>query len=216
MKKFNLIIIILFQIIFTSCLDNTDKDEPFYIAEFKTFFIVIDGKSYEQDVFGNEIYGTVPFKTDRTNLVAVFELAEGATATINGIPQISGETVNNFTDTVEYKVVSKDGKRENMVTVDITNAKNTEATLISLTIGGYSCDINQADKTATLTVPAGTSLTNIFVEYEISENATLEYGPGYIMNNTLQNVSYDDMDLEVRAEDYYKFYTTYDYIIIYE
>ncbi len=50
----------------------------------------------------------VPFDTDVTGLIAVFTLSEGASAEINEVPQISGTTSNDFTDSVTYTITAED------------------------------------------------------------------------------------------------------------
>lgn len=47
--------------------------------------------------------------TARTSLVPTFVLSEGATATVNGIAQISGATNNDFTNAVTYTITAEDG-----------------------------------------------------------------------------------------------------------
>jgi hypothetical protein len=57
---------------------------------------------------------------DLTNIVATFTLSTGCTATVNGTAQVSGQTANNFSDPVTYRVTSGDGKTTNEWTVTIT------------------------------------------------------------------------------------------------
>lgn len=59
--------------------------------------------------------------TNVTSLVAEFNLSGGATATVNGVEQVSGETANDFTSPVTYKVTSDGGTnvQDWLVTVDI-------------------------------------------------------------------------------------------------
>ncbi|MFY0687501.1 MAG: VCBS repeat-containing protein [Cyclobacteriaceae bacterium] len=44
-----------------------------------------------------------------SNIVASFELSSGATAKIGATPQVSGETINDFSDTLIYSVTSENG-----------------------------------------------------------------------------------------------------------
>ncbi|MBC8053917.1 MAG: hypothetical protein H7Y13_12700 [Sphingobacteriaceae bacterium] len=50
---------------------------------------------------------------DRTKLVAIFQLSEGATATVNNTPQYSSETPNDFTLPVTYTVTAANGQVAN-------------------------------------------------------------------------------------------------------
>jgi hypothetical protein len=47
--------------------------------------------------------------TDVTELIAIFELSEGATANVGGLDQQSGVTANDFTSPVTYKITAEDG-----------------------------------------------------------------------------------------------------------
>ena len=47
--------------------------------------------------------------TNVANLVATFSLSDGATATVGGVDQQSGVTVNNYTSFVTYRVLAEDG-----------------------------------------------------------------------------------------------------------
>jgi hypothetical protein len=57
---------------------------------------------------------------DLTALVAGFTLSQDAAATVAGIPQISGQTVNNFSSPVIYLVTSGDGETASEWTVTVT------------------------------------------------------------------------------------------------
>jgi len=47
--------------------------------------------------------------TDPENLVASFSLTEGASASINGVAQVSGKTANNYNNYLNYSVKNKSG-----------------------------------------------------------------------------------------------------------
>lgn len=52
---------------------------------------------------------------DITNMTAEFTLSAGATATVNGVAQVSGENVNDFTNPVVYVVNGTDGTTSNYI-----------------------------------------------------------------------------------------------------
>ena len=58
---------------------------------------------------GNFINVTIPIGTDVTKLIANFILSKGAKAKIGAFDQVSSQTVNNFTDTVNYVIIAEDG-----------------------------------------------------------------------------------------------------------
>ncbi len=63
----------------------------------------------------------VVYGTDLTSLVATFGLSEGASVAVNGTPQVSGTTTNDFSNPVTYVVTAEDGSttKEWMVTVTV-------------------------------------------------------------------------------------------------
>lgn len=69
------------------------------------------------------VYIVVQNGTDLTNLVASFTLSQGATAYVNGVPQVSGVTANNFTNPVIYNIVAENGTDNAnwTVTVDVAS-----------------------------------------------------------------------------------------------
>jgi parallel beta-helix repeat protein len=77
-------------------------------------FTKADNPALSYDVEGTINYTshtvslTVPYGT-RNSLVAAFELAAGASATVGGTPQVSGVTSNDFTSPVTYTVTAQDG-----------------------------------------------------------------------------------------------------------
>jgi hypothetical protein len=55
------------------------------------------------------IHVTVDENTDISKLIAAFNLSEGATVTVNGVAQVSGKTVNDFSKPVTFVVKGADG-----------------------------------------------------------------------------------------------------------
>ncbi len=50
--------------------------------------------------------------TDLTSLTAVYNVSEGSKVYMNGVLQESGQTVNDYTDTVYFEVVASDGSSQ--------------------------------------------------------------------------------------------------------
>jgi hypothetical protein len=61
------------------------------------------------------VYVDVPAGTSRENMVAQFQLSSGATASIDGMAQESGVTVNNFVRPVIYTVTAQNGTNQNFM-----------------------------------------------------------------------------------------------------
>jgi hypothetical protein len=58
-------------------------------------------------ILNNRIDIVLPFGTDTTNLIAEYGISAGATFFVDFTNQISGETSQNFTNTVSYKLMSE-------------------------------------------------------------------------------------------------------------
>ncbi|MCX7025163.1 MAG: InlB B-repeat-containing protein [Spirochaetes bacterium] len=72
----------------------------------------------EASISGGSINLTLPWGTDRKNLIATFS-HDGSRVTVNGAVQTSGETPNDFEAPVEYRVFAENGMSSTyVVTVD--------------------------------------------------------------------------------------------------
>lgn len=65
---------------------------------------------------------TMPSGTSLTSLVGSFTLSAGATAKVGTTAQVSGTTINNFTNPVVYTVTAQDGVTTKNWTVTVTTA----------------------------------------------------------------------------------------------
>lgn len=77
----------------------------------------------EIDAASKTISVNFPLGTDLTSLTANFRNAVNSTIKIDNVNQISGETVNDFTSSVVYKITSETGVMENW-TVNVTTSSN--------------------------------------------------------------------------------------------
>lgn len=76
-------------------------------------------KDYTGTISGTAISVKVPADTDLSALVATFETADGESkVTVNGTPQVSGTTANDFSDPVDYLVSL--GKKNALYTVTVS------------------------------------------------------------------------------------------------
>lgn len=73
-----------------------------------------------QSAGGGSVAVSVPASTNRATLVAYFTLSDSARASVNGVPQVSNSTSNNFTTPVTYKITSHDGSRQKNYDVSVT------------------------------------------------------------------------------------------------
>ncbi|MGM0650394.1 MAG: T9SS type A sorting domain-containing protein [Bacteroidota bacterium] len=117
-------------------IDDIALSEPNHETEFLSY-------SFPQQTGPAEIIDAlqainvqVEFATDLTDLVAEFELSEGATAEVSGVPQTSGVTSNNFTSPVTYTVTAQDGETTEdwIVTVSEADAPQGSDCTIPFTV----------------------------------------------------------------------------------
>ncbi len=119
----------------------------------------------------------VLYGTDPATLTASFVLSPNATTTVNGVPQISGLTQNDFTNVVTYAVTSGDGLTTKFWNVFVNVAPpNNEAEITDFSIQGHQTnmiDINSIAGTVDIEI-LGSSLLNLIAEFELSYGATAE------------------------------------------
>jgi hypothetical protein len=105
----------------TTMFSGCDKDDPMNNgADIVAFtFNGINGTAViDKDAL--TVTATANETVDLTSIVATFTLSNGATATVNGTAQVSGQTANNFSNTVIYNVTSSDSRLTNIWKVTIT------------------------------------------------------------------------------------------------
>ncbi len=103
----------------------------------------------------------VPFGTDITNLVAVFNTT-GEKVTVNGVTQVSYVTANDFTKPVEYIVTAEDGSTQKYI-VNVNIAASPAKEITSYSLNGNPGIIN--GNNITVIAPYGTNLTNMIATF---------------------------------------------------
>jgi hypothetical protein len=166
-------------------------------------FLAADNPSLTADVTatitGTNISATVPYGTDVTKLVATFGVT-GAMIAVNGTPQVSGTTANDFTAPVIYTVTAADQSVKNYaVTISVATSTAKELTSYSFLAAdnpGLAADVDATiNGTAiTATVPFGTKLTALVATFEttgksVAVGATAQVS-GVTPNNFTAPVSY--------------------------
>jgi hypothetical protein len=107
--------------------------------------------------------------TDVTALVATFTTT-GVSVTVNGVPQQSGVTANDFTQPVTYRVTSDTGAIcDYVVTVKVGELPSSSKTLTSFRFKGISPQNNGVIDEETMSiiceVAVGTDLSNLVAEF---------------------------------------------------
>ncbi len=125
----------------------------------------------------------VPFGTPVTAVVATFTLSSYATARVGGtsattgILQVSGNTWNNFTSPVQYRIYAEDALSVQVYTVTVIVDPNTEKKLLTFSFSGLTPPItgtiDETAHTVQVAIAATTSHTNLIATFTQSVNATV-------------------------------------------
>ena len=178
---------------FSGCDKPTTSEEKGTEALFKSFsFTGIDGKA-EIDKKDLTITAKAGKDVDLTKIAPTFKVSDGAKVKVGSKTQESGETVNNFTNPVDYIVISEDGKTENTWTVTITkDGGGGPVTSSELT----SAMINQPNATlargtyqvkSSLTISSGNKLTiaaGTTIRFDQNTSLTVASGATLIAKGT--------------------------------
>ena len=115
MKNILSVLLVIPMLLLWSCSDDSTEIEPVVQGTEITKFYFLKASNPDLDVdryatIENDIISTrLPLGSDIQNMVASFSHS-GAEVLVNNIAQISGETVNDFTEIQNYRVSTIDGK----------------------------------------------------------------------------------------------------------
>lgn len=148
-------------------LPNNETDILAFTLTQQTSEPIIDLVNHKVDV-------EVEYGIDLTSLAPSFELSDGATASIDGVAQVSGVTTNDYTNSLIYKVVAEDGDTSVNWEVHVKYAPNTVAFILEFSLPGQKQDaiIDPANNTVDVTLEFGTDLTSLAASFELSYGAT--------------------------------------------
>ncbi len=120
---------------------------------------------------------TMPYGTDLSNLVATFQLSEGATAKVGGVDQVSGTTANDWTTSpsgyLNYSVIAENGTAISNWKVYVKAQANSENDILTYSIEGQIEDavINTEEHKITVKVPTTANLNNLVASFTLSDQA---------------------------------------------
>ena len=98
------------------------------------------------------------YSGDFTDLTASFEISNRSNTFVDDVVQVSGETVNDFVNTVNYTVTAEDGTEANY-SVTVTNLLNFENSILSFEL---SSDLNPG---IFRTFPTGTNIDESIIRF---------------------------------------------------
>jgi len=111
--------------------------------------------------------------TSLTSLIAYFNLSDGASAIIDGVIQVSGETENDFTDTLTYTVFAQDGgtKKDWKVYVYEQPFVDNEDPVISVILLPEEYPVGSEDVTASVSVTDNIGIGQVVFRYKRYQDA---------------------------------------------
>jgi len=112
---------------------------------------------------GNDINIVLPFGSPQGGLKASF-VSTGDSVTINGVPQESGVTVNDFSSPVEYIVTAENGDT-NKFTVNLTVAKSDAKAITNFILDGETAVVDEAAKNISVLFPSTKDLSNLTASF---------------------------------------------------
>jgi len=149
------------------------------------------------------ISATVPAGTNLTNLVATFVTSPTSTVTVNGVPQVSGVTANDFTNPVVYRDTAEDGSFLDY-TVTVTKiALDSSKVLSAFSLDSLSPPVIGAfsETNISATVLAGTDLTALVATFTASAKATVTVNGVLQVSGVTANDFTNPIVYRITAED---------------
>jgi len=153
---------------------------------------------------GKTIAVTMPYGTNVTALAATFTTT-GASVKVGSIPQISGQTANNFTHPVTYTVTAPDSSTQDY-TVVVAVALSSAKAITAFSLEGVTGTINETAKTIAVTMPYGTDVTTLVATFtttgaSVQVGSTLQIS-GFTANNFTSPVTYTVTAADATTQDY--------------
>ncbi len=150
---------------------------------------------------GTDITVHVPYSSDLTNLIATFSTT-GQTVTVGSTVQISGQTINDFSNSpVIYKVTAADGSFTNY---SVTIIKDAQPLITQFSIDGVTGTITGSS--ISISLPYGTNPSDLIANFSTTgENvyvgSTLQVS-GTSQNDFTNPVNYNVVDADGGVSSY--------------
>jgi len=140
--------------------------------------------------------------TSLTALIATFTLSGDATAYVNAIEQVSGTSVNDFTNSLVYRVEAQDGTEQNwIVTVTAEPYHGNDFLTFSFVEQTGAATIITTNHTVDIEVAEGTSLSALVASFTISDGAFIEIGETEQVSGVTSNDFSSAVTYKITAED---------------
>ena len=166
---------------------------------------------------GGSVAISVPYGTNLNALIASFNISDSANAYVVGVKQISGVTSNNFTATINYKIVAQDTNYSKIYTVTVTVQQNIACDLLTYKFNNPLANAVITPKSygglVELTVPNGTNPNGLIASFTLSDSAMAFVGTnkqfsGVTANNFTDTIIYYVVSQNTSFVKIYKVYVT--------
>ncbi len=161
-----------------------------------------DNSSLAIDVSGlineNAINVELPYGTSVLGLTAYYE-TEGVSVTVNGIPQTSAQTKNDYSSPLVYRVIAENGAAREY-TVNVSVAKNSAKEITRYYLSGEKGIIDEGAKTITVNFPASKPLASLVAEF-ITTGVSVKVGETEQVSGTTPNDFTQPVTYVVSAEN---------------
>ena len=167
-----------------------------------TAFSLAGQTSSSIDDVNKTIAVSMPYLPSVNNLIGNFTLSNGAILKVGPITQVSGTTANDFSNAVVYTVVAENGITTQNWTVTVTVAKNTAAAISAFTLAGqYSSTINAPNKSISVVMPYGSTVSSLVGTFTYSTGATVKVGTTAQVSGTTANNFSSPVVYSITSED---------------
>lgn len=112
-------------------------------------------------IVGNNIYVTVPFATNTSELIASFSTT-GASVKVGNVVQVSDVTPNNFATPVSYTVTAANGATQEYI-VNVSVASNSAKAITAYSLNGTPGVIVNQD--ISVVMPYGTDISSLIATF---------------------------------------------------
>lgn len=140
------------------------------------------------------ISGQLPDSADISNLVPTFTVAKGRVL-VNGVPQISGQTAQNFAQPVEYRIIDTGFN----IGITVTLTQNVILKMTSFTFlkeknphleKDYIGAINQDNSSITFVIPATEDISALIPTFEHEGDDTLDVTGSAFINSGVETFDF--------------------------
>ncbi len=123
----------------------------------------------------------VPYKTNLKSRVAHTTISKNAKTMVNNALEISGTSLHNFENSVEYIVIAEDTNYRKTYTINIEVLKNMACNLLSWNLlnpaaNGIISNQDTMGGIVTASVPFGTNKTTLVANFILSDSANMTIG----------------------------------------